>query len=61
VSGVKDEAHGLLDVVHRLCLEREPVVRMPPDTPLYVYELFATLGATIEPDPSMKLFRLHPL
>lgn len=51
------EAHELLDIVHRMCLEREPIVRMPPDTPVYVCELFALLGATIEADASMGTYR----
>lgn len=61
MTQVRGEAHELLDVFHRLCLEAEPIVRMPTDTPVHICELFATLGATIESDPSMPPFRTFPI
>lgn len=53
----KGEAHELLDVVHRLCLEAEPTVRMPPDTPVHICELFATLGVTVQGDATLPPYR----
>jgi len=45
--------YDLFHAIHDMCLEAEPIVRFPPDVPVHVCELMATLGVTVEADASM--------
>lgn len=50
-------ADSWLDALHDLTLEADLIVRFPPDVPLYVCELMATLGVSVEADATMPPYR----